>query len=182
MSDNLWYVLKVSSGREDKIKSNLQTELKILEAGKYVLDIIVPSEKIYEVKDGKRKVKQKTFFPGYLFICLSSLTETVRTALRNVPGVLGFLSGRSWGWSVEPIPMRDAEIAIMLGLESGKEATQELLFLVGDSVKITDGPFKGLIGVVKEIFKEKKRLNVTVNIFDRPAPVELSYIQVERCK
>lgn len=182
MNDNLWYVLKVSSGREDRIKATLQTELKILEADKYVLDILVPCEKIYEVKEGKRKVKQKTFFPGYLFICLVSLTESVRTALRNVPGVLGFLSGRSWGWSVEPVAMKDAEVAVMLGLESNKESAKELLFLVGDSVKIIDGPFKGLTGIIKEVFKEKKRLNVTVNIFDRPAPVELNYIQVDRCK
>lgn len=182
MNNNLWYVLKVSSGREEKIKLAIQSELRILGVEQDVIDMLVPSEKIYEVKDGKRKVKQKPFFPGYLFVNVICLTEGVRTAFRGVAGVLGFLSGRSWGWSVDPVPMKKEEVVGMLGVEANSESSQDVSFLVNDSVKIIDGPFKGLTGIVKEVFKDKKRLNVTVTIFDRPAPVELNYVQVSRCK
>lgn len=183
MANDHWYVLKVASGREERIKLSIQAELKILSLEQYVVDVVVPSEKVYDVKDGKRKLKQKVFFPGYIFVCISSLTEGVRAAFRNISGVLGFLDGKKWGWGVDPLVMNYGDVLGMLGVNDEAGSVQlEFLFSVGDSVMIIDGPFKGFSGKVEKVSKDKRKVNVAVNIFDRLAPVELSYAQVELYK
>lgn len=183
MANDYWYVLKVASGREQKIKLNIQAELKILGVEQYVIDILVPADKVYDVKDGKRKLKQKVFFPGYIFVCIPSLTENVRTAFRNVSGVLGFLDGRRWGWGMTPLVMSYVDVLSMLGM--GCETTNlnlDFIFSLGDTVMIIDGPFKGFSGNLEKISKDRRKVNVAVNIFDRLAPVELNYAQVELYK
>lgn len=184
MANDHWYVLKVASGREEKVKLSILVELKVRGVEKYVVDIMVPSEKVYDVKDGKRKLKQKVFFPGYVFVCISSLTEGVRVALRNVSGVLGFLDGRKWSWGMEPLVMNYRDAFGMLAMGNGALVNLQLehVFSVGDAVMIIDGPFKGFSGKVEKVSRDRKKVNVAVSIFDRLAPVELNYAQVELYK
>lgn len=177
-----WYVLKVTSGREDKIKAAIEGEFKISKADKYLLQILVPSEKVYNIKGSKKKLQDKVFFPGYIFLELTGLAESVISSLRSIQGVWGFLSSRSWGWAVEPVSMKKNEIEAVFKISLTKRDVSEEEFYVnvGDSVKVVEGPFKGLIGTVNDVFKEKKRVNVIIRIFDRPAPVELAYSQLEK--
>jgi transcriptional antiterminator NusG len=150
--------------------------------GDFVPQVLIPSEKVYEMRNGKKRVREKTFFPGYILISADLSNGEVSHLITSMPGVLGFL-GNSNGPTKIPVPLRQAEVNRILGKVD--EITQEIttptvLFLKGESVKVVDGPFSGFIGTVEEVFDERKKLNVVVKIFGRNTPVELSYAQVEK--
>lgn len=180
MSASSWYILKVASGREQKILTSIEVELSSANASKYVLSLLVPSEKVYEIKNGKRFLKDKVFFPGYIFVEVISLAELLVSSLKTVPGVLGFLSERSWGWSTTPLAMNYGEVSKMLGVSTSLAFVEDFSPEEKSSVRIIDGPFKGLIGIVDSVLKDKKKLVVIINIFDRAAPVELKFNQIEK--
>ncbi|TAH13794.1 MAG: transcription termination/antitermination factor NusG, partial [Runella slithyformis] len=145
-------------------------------------EILIPSEKIYEMRNGKKRIREKAFFPGYIIISADLSHGEANHLITSMPGVLGFL-GNTNGNSKVPVPLRQSEINRILGRV--EEAIQEVEtpkvnFLRGENVKIIDGPFTGFIGSVEEIFDDKKKLNVVVKIFGRNTPVELSYAQVEK--
>ncbi|MFD1143848.1 transcription termination/antitermination protein NusG [Larkinella insperata] len=177
-----WYVVRAVSGQEKKVKSYLENEIARQGLGDFVPQILIPSEKVYEMRNGKKRVREKTFFPGYILISADLSNGEVMHVITSMPGVLGFL-GNANGPTKIPVPLRQAEVNRILG--KVEEVTQEVAtptvsFLKGESVKVVDGPFSGFIGTVEEVFDERKKLNVVVKIFGRNTPVELSYAQVEK--
>ena len=171
-----WYTLRVISGKEKKIKESILFELKNAELDKYVENILVPTENVLEMRDGKKKIKEKVFFPGYLLIHLDMNKET-KYIVENVNGVMSFV-----GSNGNPECLKPDEVKRFLGDHDGGDGpikvTEAAPFKVGDSVKVKDGPFIDFSGVVQEVNHEKQKLKVSVSIFGRSTPVELDYLQV----
>ncbi len=177
-----WYVLRAVSGQEKKIKSYIENEIARQKLGEYVPQILIPSEKVFELRNGKKRVREKNFFPGYIIISADLSQGEVFHIITSIPGVIGFL-GSSEGTSKTPIPLRQSEVNRILGKVD--EASEEIAapvvsFYEGETVKIVDGPFSSFIGVVEDVSDERKKLKVVVKIFGRSQPVELSYAQVEK--
>jgi transcriptional antiterminator NusG len=182
MSGVNWFVLRAVSGQEKKIKSYIENEITRQNLAEYVPQILIPSEKVYEMRNGKKHVREKNFFPGYIIISADLSKGEVLHIITSVPGVIGFL-GNAEGNSKVPVPLRQSEINRILGRvdeTADVEEAPSMSFFKGENVKVVDGPFSGFIGTVEEVFDEKKKLNVVVKIFGRNTPVELSYAQVEK--
>ena len=179
MSDLNWYVLKAISGQENKVKAYIESEVKRLNLEDYVTQVVIPMEKVIQVRNGKKVPKEKPFYPGYLMVEANLIGE-IPHIIKNLPGVISFLSLTKGG---DPVPMRKSEVNRMLGKmdELSEFATEmEIPFVVGESVKVIDGPFNGFNGTVEKILEDKKKLEVSVMIFGRKTPMELSYMQVEK--
>lgn len=179
MSENAkkWYVVRAISGSEKKVKQYIDNEIIQQNLQDYVSQVIIPVEKVFQIRNGKRISKEKNFFPGYILI-EAALDSEVAHVIKNVPGVLGFL-----GTKGEPVPMRPQEVNRILGTvdelsEKGEEMSDP--FIVGESVRVIDGPFNSFSGIVEEVNEEKKKLKVMVKIFGRKTPLELSFTQVEK--
>lgn len=170
-----WYVVRTYSGHENKVKAYLENE--ILQAGlsERISSVIVPSEKVFEVKDGKKKSKTRTFFPGYILVEAILDKETTHLIL-NTPSVISFVGPKN-----SPAPLQAVEVRRLIGkIESRKDVEViEVPFKTGDAVKVTDGPFNNFSGFVQEVNEEKMKLKVMVSIFGRKTPVELDFSQVE---
>ena len=173
-----WYVLKAVSGKEAKVKEYLEALMRnnpSLAAN--VGEILLPTEKYAQLRNGKRVVKEKLFLPGYVLVEARLDNETTHT-LRFIPNVLGFLGGMD-----NPSPVRQADINRILGVaEDTAIRTEEVTmpFNINESVKVTDGPFSGFRGVIEEVNAEKHKLKVMVMIFGRKTPLELGFNQVEK--
>ena len=171
-----WYTLRVISGKEKKIKENILFELDSADLANNVENILVPTENVLEMRDGKKKIKEKVFFPGYLLIHLNMNKET-KYIVENVNGVMSFV-----GSNGNPESLKPDEVKRFLGDHDGGDGpikiTEAAPFKVGDSVKVKDGPFIDFSGVVQEVNHEKQKLKVSVSIFGRSTPVELDYLQV----
>lgn len=181
-SDINWYVIRAVSGQEKKIKSYLDNEIIRQKLDEVIPQVMIPAEKVYEMRNGKKRVREKSFFPGYILISADLSNIRALDLITNMPGVLGFL-GNTSGTSKVPVALRQAEINRILGKvdqETQEVATPTMAYLRGESVKVVDGPFSGFVGTVEEVFDERKKLNVVVKIFGRNTPVELSYAQVEK--
>ena len=171
-----WYTLRVISGKEKKIRENILFELDTADLADNVENILVPTENVLEMRDGKKKIKEKVFFPGYLLIHLDMNKET-KYIVENVNGVMSFV-----GSNGNPESLKPDEVKRFLGDHDGGDGplkvTEAAPFKVGDSVKVKDGPFIDFSGVVQEVSHEKQKLKVSVSIFGRSTPVELDYLQV----
>ena len=171
-----WYTLRVISGKEKKIKENILFELDTADLADNVENILVPTENVLEMRDGKKKIKEKVFFPGYLLIHLDMNKET-KYIVENVNGVMSFV-----GSNGNPEALKPDEVKRFLGDHDGGsgpiKVTEAAPFKVGDSVNVKDGPFIDFSGVVQEVNHEKQKLKVSVSIFGRSTPVELDYLQV----
>ena len=180
MADNgkKWYVLKAVSGKEAKVKEYLEALMRNNPAlANNVGEILLPTEKYAQLRNGKRVVKEKLFLPGYVLVEARLDAETTHT-LRFIPNVLGFLGGMD-----NPSPVRQADINRIMGtVEDTAIRTEEVEvpFELDDAVKVTDGPFSGFSGVVEEVNTEKRKLKVMVKIFGRKTPLELGFNQVEK--
>lgn len=175
-----WYVLRAVSGKEAKVKEYIDAEIKNSPLGQYVSQVLIPTEKVMMIRNGKKVVKERSYLPGYVLIEAALNGEVTGHLRDNVPNVLGFL-GASVG--KQPEPLRDSEVKRILGLfDESAEAQEELNvpFFVGDYVKVISDPFNGFTGVIEEVNNEKRKLKVMVKIFDRNTPVELSFSQVEK--
>lgn len=173
-----WYVLKAISGKEKKVKEYIENEVSRLNLQDYVSQVLIPTEKVYQVRGGKKISKERNFYPGYILV-EASLVGEVPHVLRNIPNVMGFLGNRG----DVPIPLRTSEINRILGKVDELAAEDEELttpFCVGESVKVIDGPFNSFTGIIEEVNDEKKKLKVMVKIFGRKTPLELSFMQVEK--
>jgi transcriptional antiterminator NusG len=170
-----WFTLRVISGKEDKIKENILFELDYQELSSEVEDIMVPSENIVEMKEGKKRVKRKVFFPGYILINMSKSKEA-KYLIENTDGVINFV-----GANGDPQMLKEDEITRIIGEVEGREGREVVIapYKVGDSVKVTDGPFADFSGFVNEVNNEKQKVKVSVSIFGRPTPIELNFLQVE---
>ncbi|MCF8297288.1 MAG: transcription termination/antitermination protein NusG [Saprospiraceae bacterium] len=174
-----WYVVRAISGSEKKIKEYIDSEISRLNFGEYVSQVLIPTEKVYQIRKGKKVSKERNYFPGYILIEANLFGEIAHT-IKNVPGVIGFLGAEKRG---EPTPMRKSEVNRILGKvdelsEKGEEVS--VPYIVGESVTVTDGPFNSFTGIIEEINEEKKKLKVMVKIFGRKTPLELGFMQVEK--
>ena len=178
-----WYVLKAISGKEKQVKEYIDIELeKGGELSKYVSQVVIPTERVYVVRNGKKVIKEKIFLPGYVLIEVA-LTREISGWLRNVPNVLGFLGVNESPGNYQPIPLRPNEVMRLLGtVDSMEESEEELLvpYVVGETVKVITGPFAGFSGVIEELNQDKRRMKVNVKIFGRSTPLELGFMQVEK--
>lgn len=175
-----WYVLRAISGKENKVQEYIEIEMHKAPLKEYVSKVLIPTEKVYAIQNGKKVVKERSYLPGYVLI-EAYLTREIAGYLRNIPNVLGFLGATPI--ATEPIPLRPAEVARILGsVDDQTDGAEEILvpYIVGESVKVISGPFSGFSGVVEEVNNEKKKLKVMVKIFERKTPLEVSFVQVEK--
>lgn len=181
MSDNSkkWYVLRAIGGKEKKVKEYIDNEIAKGDIKGYVDQVLIPTEKVYQIRNGKKISKERNFFPGYILIEAALVGEVAHT-LRNFPNVIGFLGDTKGG---DPVPMRQSEVNRILGRVDELAETDEEInipYVVGETVKVIDGPFNGFNGTIENINEEKKKLEVMVKIFGRKTPLELSFMQVEK--
>lgn len=184
MAELKWYVIRAVAGQEKKVKTYLENEISRQGMEEIVPEILIPAEKVYEIRNGKKRMRERNFFPGYVLIEADLTSGETTHIITSIPGVIGFLgTGSGSAASKIPVPLRAAEVNRILGKvdETETEDAQfDTPFIVGESVKVMDGPFNGFTGSVEEVFEERKKLNVTVKIFGRNTPVELNYYQVEK--
>lgn len=170
-----WYAVRTYSGHENRVKAHLENEVKIANLGERITGVLVPSEKIFEVKDGKKKSKTKTFFPGYILV-EAILDKETKHLILDTPSVMSFVGPRG-----EPVPLQPDEVKRLIGRMEERKDVEVLAvpFHVGEPVKVMDGPFNGFTGIVQGVLEEKMKLRVMVSIFGRKTPVELDFSQVE---
>jgi transcriptional antiterminator NusG len=173
-----WYVLRAISGKETNVKEYIELDMRNHGYGDYVSQVLIPTENVVKVQNNKRTAQKRNLLPGYVLV-EAALVGEIPHMLRNTPGVLGFLGGTD-----KPMPIRQAEVNRMLGVDvEGEEPAQEVAhvdFLVGESVKVTDGPFSGFDAVIEEVNLDKCKLKVSVKIFGRITPLELGFTQVSK--
>ena len=174
-----WYSLRVISGKEKKIKERIELEIQRKNWKDYVTQILVPSEKVYKIRNGKKVILERNILPGYILVEADpdKFTGQMVTAIANIPNVIHFL-GKS-----NPIPMQQSEANRMLGkVDENQDLAESMIepFIVGETVKIIDGPFNEFVGDIQEVNEEKKKLKVIVKIFGRGTEVELNFMQVEK--
>lgn len=180
MSDEKrWYSLRVISGKERKIKERIELEISRSGWSDFVTQVLVPTEKVYKIRGGKKVILERNILPGYILIeaIPSKFSGEMVQAIANVPNVIHFLGKNN------PIPMQPSEANRMLGkVDESESASEELIepYIVGESIKIIDGPFSDFVGDIQEVNDEKKKLKVIVKIFGRGTEVELNFIQVEK--
>jgi len=174
-----WYVLRAIGGKEKKAKEYIESEINRLNLQDFVSQVLIPTEKVYQIRNGKKISKERNYFPGYVLV-EAVLTGEIPHILRNIPNIIGFLGAQG---DEEPTPLRPAEVNRILGKVDELTAGDEEItvpFFVGESVKVIDGPFNSFTGVIEEVNEEKKKLKVMVKIFGRKTPLELSFMQVEK--
>ena len=178
-----WYVVHVLSGQENKVLESLKRRIKTEEMSDLVYDVLIPTERVSEIKRGKKTETTRKFFPGYLIINMHLIDEQKKLVdrawyfVRDTPGVIGFAGPKD-----RPVPMRDSEVESLLAQMREREdkVKPKLSFEIGETVKVADGPFQNQSGIVEEIDPVRGKLRVSVTIFGRTAPVDLEYWQVER--
>lgn len=176
-TDRHWYVLRVISGKERKLKEYIELEINRSGWNEAISQVLVPTEKVYKIKNGKKAITERNFYPGYILVEAKGLTGEMISTIRNMTGVIHFLGKDN------PQPLRKSEVNRILGRvdEMQEEGTtMNEPFIVGETVKIIDGPFNDFLGNIEEIYEEKKKLKVNVKIFGRKTPVELNFMQVEK--
>ena len=174
-----WYVIRAVSGQEGKIKDYIMAEITRLGYDSQVEDILVPMEKVVQIRNGKKINKEKVYFPGYIMI-KANLSGEIPHVIKSVTNVIGFLGETKGG---DPIPLRITEVNRMLGKVDELTMSPDNMvipFNRGESVKVIDGPFNGFNGTIEKVNEEKRKLEVMVKIFGRKTPLELSYMQVEK--
>lgn len=174
-----WYVVRSVSGQENKIKSYIEKEISYQGLEDYIEDVLVPTENVMQIRNGKKINKERVYFPGYIMVH-AYLGGEIPPVIKGINGVIGFLGETKGG---DPIPLRKSEVNRMLGKvdEMAVEAESVAIpYSEGESVKVIDGPFNGFTGNVDHVNEDKKKLEVMVKIFGRKTPVELSYMQVEK--
>jgi len=174
-----WYVVKAIGGQENKVKNYLENEIARLNIADYIETVLVPTEKVIQIRNGKKYNKERVYFPGYIMIN-ANLSGEIPHIIKSIPGVIGMLGDEKGG---DPVPLRKAEINRMLGKVDELAIANEnvmIPFIIGETVKVIDGAFNGFEGTIEKINEEKRKLEVMVKIFGRKTPLELSYMQVEK--
>jgi len=170
-----WYVIHVYSGQENKIKAYLENEILRTSLESKITQLLIPQEEVIEMKSGKKKVKNKMFFPGYMLIEMILDNET-QHLIQSTPGVINFVGSHN-----KPQTLHTSEIERILGKvkEKEKEDRTKIPYKIGDTIKVIDGPFNDFTGFIEEVNEEKSKVKVMVSIFGRPTPVELDFLQVQ---
>ena len=175
-----WYVLKAISGKENKVKEYIEGALVTSTLFKeYISQVLIPTEKVVALRGNKRVVKERNMLPGYVLVeC--NLTDECYPLLRNIPNVLGFVTDSKSSVKAKPVPQEEVNRLVGAIDDSNVDAMMDETFLVGEHVKVTDGPFSGFEGIINEVVQDKRKLKVVVTIFDRQTPLELGYDQVAK--
>lgn len=173
--EKCWYVVHTQTGHEDKVKEKILTQIKVQNFGDKVFNVLVPTEEVVEVKQNKKTLKKRKFFPGYILVEMV-LTSQTYWFIRNIIGVTGFLG------DPYPVPLPEEEIAGIVELTTVTDGKPKhaVQFDRGEQVRVTEGPFKHFVGVIEEVNEAKNKLKVMVTVFDRATPVEVDYLQVEK--
>ena len=174
-----WYVVRAVSGQENKIRNYMESEIIRLGFSELVEEMLVPTQKVIQIRKGKKVSKEKVYFPGYIMI-KANLSGEIPHIIKGLPNVIGFLGETKGG---DPIPLRTAEVNRMLGTVDDLSTESENIsipFIMGENIKVIDGPFNGFNGTVEKVNEDKRKLEVMVKIFGRKSPLELSYMQVEK--
>ena len=179
-SNYKWYVLRAISGKENKVKEYIEGALVTSTLFKeYVSQVLIPTEKIVALRGNKRVIKERNMLPGYVLVeC--NLTDECYPLLRNIPNVLGFVTDSKSSMKAKPVSQEEINRLVGALDDTSVEAIMDETFLVGERVKVTDGPFNGFEGVINEVAQDKRKLKVVVTIFDRQTPLELGYDQVAK--
>jgi transcriptional antiterminator NusG len=173
---NQWYVVHTYSGHEDKVKKSLEMSVTNLNMQGTISQILVPTEEVVEVKQNKKRIKKRKFYPGYIFVEMT-INNMTYWLIRNTTGVAGFLGG------MKPVPMSQPEVENLLNIVINPDASKPrpaVSFEKEENVRVVEGPFKHFIGIVEEVNHERGKLKIMVMIFGRPTPVELDFLQVEK--
>ncbi len=174
-----WYVIRAISGKEKKAKQYLESEIDRLDLHEEIDQVLIPTEKVFEMRNGKKKLRERNFLPGYILIECEMKPELM-SVIKDVPNIIGFLGGKRGS---HPEPLRISEVNKILGKVdemNEKGEMPEEPFIKGEPVKVMEGPFNGFTGTIDEVYEEKKKLKVVVKIFGRNTPIELNYFQVEK--
>ncbi|MBP3533487.1 MAG: transcription termination/antitermination factor NusG [Alistipes sp.] len=178
-----WYVVRAIGGKEGKVKEYLENEIRHSHLEEYISQVLIPTEKVYTIRNGKKISKEKVSYPGYVLV-EAALVGQIPIIIRNTPNVLGFLGDtKEDSRKMNATPLRPQEVSRILGRVdeiSEMEEEQEIPFVVGEVVKVTDGPFSSFQGTIESVNNETKKLTVSVKIFGRKTPMELSFTQVEK--
>lgn len=177
--DKKWYVVRAVSGQENKVKDYIEKEIEYLGLQDAIDQVLVPTEKVIQIRNGKKVNKERVYFPGYVMI-QANIGGEIPHIIKGINGVIGFLGETKGG---DPVPLRKSEVNRMLGKvdELSVQADNVAIpFTIGETIKVIDGPFNGFNGTVEKINEEKRKLEVMVKIFGRKTPLELSYMQVEK--
>ncbi len=171
-----WYVIHTQTGAEEKVKRSLEKRIKLKNVTEAVSQILIPTERVSEVREGKKKISQRKFFPGYILVEMD-LNDETWYLVKNTPGVSGFIGPRA-----RPVPLKDEEVkAILRHTEEAEEKPlPKTIFEKGEGVRVIDGPFVNFNGNIDEVYPTKGKLKVVISIFGRSTPVELEYWQVEK--
>ncbi len=185
MSENQefnWYVMRAIGGKEKQVREYLEAEIRTLRLEEHIKKVLIPTEKYYSVVRGKKVVKERVSYPGYVLVQCAMVGE-IPHILRNIPGVLGFLSDTKESM-LHASPLRESEVNRILGrVDEQAEAElieNEIIYAVGDAVKVIDGPFASFIGTIEAVDDARRKLTVAVKIFGRRTPMELAFTQVEK--
>ena len=181
-SEFQWFVLHTLSGQEQKVKDSIEKRIKVEEMGELIKEVLIPTEKVAEVKKGKKTTSTRKFYPGYILVHIKLLDEKNQLLdrpwyfIRETPGLIGFIGGD------RPVPLKQDEVeSILAQIEERQEkVAPKVAFETGENVKVTDGPFQNFTGVIEGIDPDRGKLKISVSIFGRSTPVELEYWQVER--
>ena len=178
-----WYVIRAIGGKEKKVKEYIESEIRHLHLEDRISQVLIPTEKVYTIRNGKKISKEKVSYPGYVLV-EAALVGEIPFILRNTPNVLGFLGDtKEDSKKMLATPLRPQEVSRILGrvdeLSAGEEEN-EVPFFVGETVKVTDGPFSSFSGTIEAVDDNRKKLTVSVKIFGRKTPMELSFTQVEK--
>jgi len=172
-----WYVVRTYSGHEAKVKNYIEAEVTRSGLQDKISNVLIPSEKVFEIKDGKKKSRVKNFFPGYVLV-EALLDKDTKHLILDAPSVMGFVPDKN-----NPAPLRAEEVRRLIGrMEQQKSDVQEVVdvpFHVGDAVKVVDGPFNNFNGFIQDVNSERLKVKVMVSIFGRKTPVEVDFSQVE---
>jgi transcriptional antiterminator NusG len=181
-TDFQWFVIHTLSGQEQKVKDSMERRIKLEEMGDLIKEVLVPTEKVAEVKKGKKSTTTRKFYPGYILVNMKLLDEKNQLVerswyfVRDTPGVIGFIGG------ARPVPLQPNEVESILAQiqERQEKVAPKVAFEKGESVKVNDGPFQNFTGLIEEVDPDRGKLKISVSIFGRSTPVELEYWQVER--
>ncbi|MEO0468956.1 MAG: transcription termination/antitermination protein NusG [Bacteroidota bacterium] len=177
--EHAWYVIRSISGKEKKVKQYIESEIDRLKLHNAVNQVLIPTEKVFEMRNGKKKLRERNFLPGYILVECTLDPEFI-SAIKDVPNVIGFLGETKGG---DPVPLRVSEVNKILGKVdemNEKGEMPEEPFIKGEPVKVMAGPFNGFTGNIEEVYEDRKKLKVVVKIFGRNTPIELNYFQVEK--
>jgi transcriptional antiterminator NusG len=174
-----WYVVRAVTGKERKVKEQLEAEIDRHGIKDYVAQILIPTEKVYQIRNGKKVSKERSYLPGYILI-EADLGGEIAHIIKGITNVIGFL-GETKG--SDPVPLRESEVNRILGKVdelTDSDESFDIPYVVGEVVKVIDGPFNNFTGVIEDVNEEKRKLKVMVKIFGRKTPLELGYMQVEK--